>query len=801
MKHPTTVAALTPRQKAELVTGEGFWMLKAVPGTDLPGIRVSDGPHGLRKKDSAKRSGSGIDLGRSVPATCFPTAATTACSWDVELLCEIGRALGQECLAQKVSVLLGPGVNIKRSPLCGRSFEYFSEDPLLTGKLAAALVRGVESKGVGTSVKHFACNSQEAFRMVIDEVVDERALREIYLTAFEICVREGKPQTVMNAYNRVNGTYASENDRLQRDILRGEWGFEGLILTDWGASADRIKGLKSGTDLEMPSSGKHNVEKILSALASGELEESVLDESVDRIIDLISRAAPALKKEHSFSPEAHHDLARRAAAQSAVLLKNSGALPVRPGQKLAVIGEMARTPRYQGAGSSLVNPTRLDNALAALEALGFETVFDPGTDPVVAAETAKNADIALVFVGLTPEYEAEGYDRGDMKLPESHDRLVTEVCKKAKATAVILSGGAPVELPWADKADAILLAGLGGQGGGSALADLLTGRVNPSGKLAQTWPISLAHTPTFSDYPGGPAVSLHRESVFVGYRYYSTAKVPVAYPFGFGLSYTSFEYSDLALSAESITEHDGLKVSFTLKNTGDRPGAETVQLYVSDPESTVFRPERELAAFEKVFLLPGEEKRITLELERRAFAFFNTLTNTWTVERGEFEILVGASSADIRLRDRVYVSALAVPMPDHRKTAPEYYSGIPGNFEAILGRPIPPNCRDRSLPLDEYCCLNDAAHTKWGSRISRLAKWLMARLASGESDRAMLTAMATQLPIRNFVAMSAGVFSPRMARGLLKVLNDNQSTPAGFLMILSGVIPALFRLPGLFKEI
>ena len=528
MKHPTTVAALTPRQKAELVTGEGFWMLKAVPGTDLPGIRVSDGPHGLRKKDSAKRSGSGIDLGRSVPATCFPTAATTACSWDVELLCEIGRALGQECLAQKVSVLLGPGVNIKRSPLCGRSFEYFSEDPLLTGKLAAALVRGVESKGVGTSVKHFACNSQEAFRMVIDEVVDERALREIYLTAFEICVREGKPQTVMNAYNRVNGTYASENDHLQRDILRGEWGFEGLILTDWGASADRIKGLKSGTDLEMPSSGKHNVEKILSALASGELEESVLDESVDRIIDLISRAAPALKKEHSFSPEAHHDLARRAAAQSAVLLKNSGALPVRPGQKLAVIGEMARTPRYQGAGSSLVNPTRLDNALAALEALGFETVFDPGTNPVVAAETAKNADIALVFVGLTPEYEAEGYDRGDMKLPESHDRLVTEVCKKAKATAVILSGGAPVELPWADKADAILLAGLGGQGGGSALADLLTGRVNPSGKLAQTWPISLAYTPTFSDYPGGPAVSLHRESVFVGYRYYSTAKVPVA---------------------------------------------------------------------------------------------------------------------------------------------------------------------------------------------------------------------------------------------------------------------------------
>ncbi len=806
MKHPEIVSKLTNLQKAEILTGQTYWTLKALPELGLPSIRVADGPHGLRKKSSARRSGSGINLGLSVPATCFPPASLAACSWDEELLTEMGQAIGRECLAEEVSVLLGPGVNMKRSPLCGRNFEYYSEDPYLAGKCAAALVRGVQSTGVGTALKHFACNSQEARRMVIDEIVDQRALREIYLRAFEICVSEAQPWTVMNSYNRVNGVYSSENTHLQQEILRDEWGFDGLIMTDWGSGADRISGIKSGTDLEMPSSGKLNTEKILAALESGKLTQAELDACASRVIDLMIKSKPALETKHSFDAKAHHALAQRLAAESMVLLKNGGLLPLDKTKRLAVIGKMALSPRYQGAGSSLVNPTGLDCPLEELKKLGFEiTYIEDYTKIADAVEAARAADIALVFAGLTEELEAEGYDRRDMDLPQSHNELIFAVAEANKNTAVVLFGGAPAELPWMDRVSGLLYAGLGGQGAGRALAELLSGLKNPCGKLAETYPLSLVDTPTYGNYPGGPVTAVHSESIYIGYRYYDKAKLPVRFPFGFGLSYTSFEYSDLQLSAENITDGEKLTLSFKLKNTGALPGAEVAQIYVRDCEATVFRPERELAAFKKVRLAPGEAADISMELDRRAFSFYNTETAAWVVEAGQFEISVGASSRDIRLHKSVNVSAKAVPILSHADSAPAFYSAdreqMAREFDAVLGYSVPENKRDKNRPLDIYSCIDDAAHTKWGGRVGRFITWLMGRMGSGGSDSAMLTEMATQLPIRNFIAMSNSVFSPRMARGLLMILNDGEPTFKGFMLILSHAPRALWRLPGLFKEI
>ncbi|MCI9111356.1 MAG: glycosyl hydrolase [Eubacterium sp.] len=823
MKHPEIIEKMSLKQKADFASGYDYWHLESAQDLGLPKIMITDGPHGLRKQNP---NGNSVGLGNSYPSTCMPPAATSACSWDENLLREEGEALAEECLQEKVSVILGPGTNIKRSPVCGRNFEYFSEDPLLAGKMSAGLINGCQSKGIGTSLKHFACNSQEAFRMIINEVIDERTMREIYFPAFEIAVKEAQPWTIMNSYNRINGVYASQNDWLQNKVARDEWGFEGLFVTDWGASVDRVPGLKAGTDLEMPSSGTLNAERIVAAVENGELDEAVLDERIDMVVDLILKSKPALEKDFKFDIEEHHAVARKVAEGSMVLLKNDdNVLPLKEGQKIAVIGEMAKAPRYQGSGSSVINPTKLDNAYDSLIEAGVNVTYAQGyykapptkkdksrksdTELISeAAAAAKAADVAVVFIGLTEALEAEGYDRADIEIPAEHNALVAEVVKANPNTVVVLAGGAVVHIPWIDNVKAVLNSGLGGQAGGSAVANILTGKVNPSGKTAETYPLSFEENPVYGNYPGQPVVSEHKESLYVGYRYYDTAKKDVLFPFGYGLSYTTFEYSDIKLSASEIKDTDTVEVSFKIKNTGSVDGAEIAQVYVADKDSTIFRPEKELRAFTKVFLKAGEEKEVSLTLGKRAFAYYNVNIGDWHVETGEFDILVGASSRDIKLSAVIHVaSTVDAEIPNYKETAPAYYtadiSEMTGEqWAAVYGQELPSAERDTTKKITIYNCLDDASHTKWGGKIGRLIKKVISNFGSAENgDAAMLQAMAVQIPIRNFISMSMGVFSPKMAEGLLQILNDDESTIKGVGKILGGLGGALKRLPNLLHSI
>ncbi len=823
MKHKDIVEKMSLKQKADFVSGYDYWHLEEAEELGLPKIMITDGPHGLRKQNP---NGKGVGLGNSYPATCMPPAATSACSWDEELLREEGEALAEECLQEKVSVILGPGTNIKRSPVCGRNFEYFSEDPLLAGKMSAGLINGCQSKGIGTSLKHFACNSQEAFRMIINEVIDERTMREIYFPAFEIAVKEAQPWTIMNSYNRINGVYASQNDWLQNKVARDEWGFEGLFVTDWGASVDRVPGLEAGTDLEMPSSGTLNSERIIAAVENGVLDEAVLDEGVDNVVDLIIKSKPALEKDFKYDVEAHHAVARKVAEGSMVLLKNDdNILPLKSNAKIAVIGEMAKAPRYQGAGSSVINPTKLDNAYDSLIELGSDVTYAQGyykapptkkdknrkSESELTAEAvkaAKAADVALVFIGLTEEFEAEGYDRDNIDMPAAHNALVSEVVKANPNTVVVLAGGSVVNMPWIEDVKALLNMGLSGQAGGSAAANILMGKVNPSGKTAETYPLSFDENPVYGNYPGSPVISEHKESIYIGYRYYDTAKKNVLFPFGFGLSYTTFEYSDIKLSESEIKDNETVTVSFKIKNTGDMDGAEIAQVYVADKESTIFRPEKELRAFTKVFIKAGEEKEVSVTLGKRAFAYYNTNIGDWHVETGEFAVLVGSSSRDIRLEAAVNViSTVEAEIPDYKKSAPAYYTADiagmnGGQWAAVYGQQLPSAERDTSAKITIYNCLDDASHTKWGGRIGRLIQSVITKFASAETgDGAMLQAMAVQIPMRNFIAMSMGVFSPKMAEGLLQILNDDESTFKGVCKILGGVPTALFKLPNLIHSI
>lgn len=812
-------------QKAAFVSGYDYWHLEEAPELGLPKIMITDGPHGLRKANPDKKSSTGgIGLGNSVPSTCFPPAATSSCSWDPELLKQEGEAMGEECLKEKVSTILGPGTNIKRAPVGGRNFEYFSEDPLLAGECAAAVINGVQSKGVGTSLKHFAANSQEAFRMVVNEVVDERTLRETYLTAFEIAVKKAQPWTVMNSYNRINGVYASENEWLQEEVLRKEWGFEGLIVTDWGASVDRVPGLKAGTDLEMPCSGDLNKNRIIAAVKDGTLDEKILDERVDKVVDLIVKSKPALEKTYTYDVDAHHAIAQKIAEGSMQLLKNDdGILPLKAGQKVAVIGEMAKAPRFQGAGSSVINPTKLSNAFDELQKLGVDVSYAQGyykSAPtkkdkdrktneellVEAKEAAAKADVAVVFVGLTEEFEGEGYDREGIEIPAEHNDLVAAVAETNPNTVVVIAGGSVILMPWLKKVKGLLNSGLGGQAGGIAVANILTGKVNPSGKTSETYPRAFEDNPTYGNFPGGPVTSEHRESVYIGYRYYDAADIDVEFPFGYGLSYTTFEYSDLKLSSDNIKDTDTVTVSFKIKNTGSVDGAEIAEVYVADKESTIFRPKKELRGFKKVFLKAGEEKEVSVELSKRAFAFYNVELGDWMVETGEFDILVGASSRDIKLTASMTVeSTVSAPIPDYRKTAPNYYNNVANitreDFAAVYGE-LPNPEIDKSKKIDLYCCLNDARHTKWGGKLCRLIEKIMSGMGSdANGDGKMLAAMATQIPVRNFISMSMGAFSPKQAEGLLKMLNDDESSFVGFNTIFWRLGGTLARLPKLLKSI
>ena len=814
MKHPELIAQLTLEEKAKLCSGKDYWHVHGVDKLALQSIMVSDGPHGLRKHNDKKEK---TDVMGSVPAVAFPTASLTACAWDEDLMYKMGETLGEECLAEKVSVLLGPGMNIKRSPVCGRNFEYFSEDPYLAGRVAAAFIKGVQSKGVGTSLKHFAANNQETRRMTIDTVADERTLREIYLAGFETAVKEAKPWTVMNAYNKLNGTYCAENEWLLNDVLRKEWGFDGVVVTDWGAENEIDKGIAAGQSLEMPGSNGLGAKKLVEAVQRGTLSEEALDARVDDIIELLMKGNENLT-DCEYDKEAHHAIAREIAENSMVLLKNEdGILPLKQGQSICVIGEMAKSPRYQGAGSSQINAKNVDCAFDAMLKEGLGIVYcrgyDKGNDVTdlrllqEAVECAKNTDVAVVFIGLTEIYESEGFDRDNLTIPQSHVDLVTAVSAANKNTVVVLSGGAPVEMPWESRVKAILNGYLGGEASGEAVTNLLTGKVNPSGKLAETYPVKFSDNPSYYYFPGSRRSVEYRESVYVGYRYYDTANVPVKYPFGFGLSYTSFAYSGIKVSKKKIKDTDTLTVTFKVKNTGNVPGAEIVQLYVKDAESTIFRPEKELKGFKKVFLAPGEETVVTLTLDKRSFAYYNVNIHDWHVESGKFEILVGASSRDIRLKAEITVDSTVkdAAIPDLRETAPVYYTAnvqevSDAAFTALLGKEIP--YQDEDTPyITVNSSLEEADGTPAGKKINAALVSLFRAISGGNpSQEKMMTSMALQIPIRCFISMSMGVFTEDMAEGLCKILNG-EGTMQGIGQIIGGIGEAVKGIGPLMSSI
>ena len=659
---------LTLEEKASLCSGADFWHTKAVERLDIPQIMVSDGPHGLRKnKEGAKTPNEAIE------AVCFPTASALACSFDRELLTSVGKALGEECQSENVAVILGPGCNIKRSPLCGRNFEYFSEDPYLASQMAAAHIKGVQSKGVGTSLKHFAANNQETRRLTVDEKIDERTLREIYLAAFESVIKEAKPWTVMCSYNRINGYHSSQNKWLLTDVLRDDWGYEGLVMSDWGAVDDRVEGIRAGLDLEMPASNGKNDKLIVEAVNKGELSMEDLDKCVERVLALVDKAEES-KSDAKWDLEAQHELARKIASQCSVLLKNDEhMLPLSTEDNIAFIGYFAEKPRYQGGGSSHINSFKVTSALEAVKdyceveyAKGFITEEDKTDEKLLAeaVECAKRNDKVVIFAGLPDAFESEGYDRTHMRMPECQLELIREICKVNKNVAVVLHNGSPIEMPFADKVQAILETYLGGQAVGGAVCDVLFGKVNPSGKLAETFPMKLSDNPSYLFFPGVGDDCQYREGIFVGYRYYDTKEIKPLFPFGYGLSYTTFEYSNLTLSSDEIRDTKTLTVSLDVTNTGDREGKEIVQLYVRDKESSVPRPDKELKGFQKVSLKPGETKRVVFCLDKRAFAYYETAIGDWFVEYGEFEILAGASSQDIRLKQSVYVNTDA-KLPVH----------------------------------------------------------------------------------------------------------------------------------------
>ncbi len=647
---------MTIEEKAGLLSGLDFWHTKPIDRLSIDKIMVSDGPHGLRKEKEGEHG--------SIEAICFPTASSLACSFDRSLLEELGKALGNECIAEDVSVILGPGANIKRTPLCGRNFEYFSEDPYLSGEMAASHIKGVQSKGVGTSLKHFACNNQEYRRMCVSAEVDERTLREIYLASFEIAVKKAKPWTVMCSYNKVNREYASQNKKLLTDILRDEWGFEGLVMSDWGAVDDRVKGVIAGLDLEMPSSNGKNDKLIIDAVNSGKLDEKYVDICVRRVLELVDKHFEN-GNGASWNKDKDHELARKIESECVVLLKNDGVLPLKKSDKIAFIGKFAEKPRFQGGGSSHINSYKVTSALEAVKdicevsyAKGYVTDRDE-TDETLLAEAvnaAKACDKAVLFVGLPDSFESEGFDRTHLSMPKCQLRLIDEVCKVNKNVIVVLHNGAPIEMPFANKVSAILESYLGGEAVGAAQTDVLFGNVNPSGKLAETFPKKLADNPSYLNYPGERDTVRYREGIFVGYRYYDKKEIEPLFPFGFGLSYTTFEYSDIEVSHDELTEDQLLTVKVKVKNTGDVAGKEVVELYVRDCEASVIRPEKELKGFEKTYLLPGEIKQIVFKLDKRAFAYYDTSINDWHIEYGKFDILIGASSKDIKLSKSVFVA-------------------------------------------------------------------------------------------------------------------------------------------------
>ena len=798
MKYEKLIRQMTLAEKCAILSGKDEWHSRPVDRLEIPSFTMSDGPSGLRKQEG---EGDHLGLNASTLATCMPSAATVACSWDEEIARSAGAVIGSEAATQNVQVLLGPGLNTKRSPLCGRNFEYFSEDPYLAGKLAASFIRGVEAQGVSACAKHFVANSQEDHRMSSDSVMDERTLRELYMTNFEIAIKEGKPRSIMTSYNLLNGTYTNENPHLLKDILRGEWGYQGAVITDWGGSNSYMEGVRAGMNLEMPGSGDDSAVQLIEAVKAGKIKESIIDQRVDELLTLNFTTA-ADKGKVKANLDENHAIAAKAAESTIVLLKNDeDILPLATSAKVAFIGDFVTTPRYQGAGSSMVNAYKVDNTADALKeffpncigtAKGFQRL--DVADEALAAEAealAKQADVVVLYLGLTESFETEGLDRSHMKMPQNQIDLAARIAKVNSKVVVVLSAGSPVEMPWLNQCSGLLYGGLGGQAGARAMLKALSGQINPSGKLAETYPLTLESAPVTQYYPGKEKTSEYREGIYVGYRAYETAGIPVQFPFGFGLSYTTFAYSDLQVTDKGVT--------FSITNTGKVAGAEVAQLYISLPNAKIFRPSKELKGFTKVMLQPGETKTCSIAFDDKTFRYFNVKTNKWEVEPGTYSIQIGASVKNIVLQASLPVAGTKAPNPYEGKNLAAYQkcqlTAIPDDqFATILGRAIPQHNWDTNAPLE----MNDAILQLYYAK-SGLARFAGRKVkamkdksvAEGKPDLNLL--FIYNIPFRAMAKMMGGMVSTKMAESILKMCNGH------FWRGLGGLIGGFFSRPSLKK--
>ena len=781
LKYEEIISKMTLEEKALMMSGKNTWQTVDYPEYGIPSMMMSDGPHGMRTQNP--EAGDHLGINQSIPATCFPTAAGIANSWDEALGEEIGRALAEEAISMGVHVILGPGLNIKRSPLCGRNFEYFSEDPYHAGKMAASYTKGIQSLGISACPKHFAANSQELRRMASDSVVDERTFREIYTTGFEIAVKEAKPKSIMSSYNEINGVYANENQHLLQEILVDEWGFDGYVVSDWGASNDHALGVKYGSHLEMPGTGTVGQKEILKGIEDGVLTEDELNQRLDELLDVIFTTHEAAKKANitAFDVEAHHALARKAAEEAIVLLKNENhILPLKERTKVAVIGDFAKNPRYQGAGSSLVNPTKTPESIleciddSGLEMVSFSQGYERNAKPdskliEAAIKVSADADVIFVFAGLDEVKEAEGLDRSDMKISEAQNLLIESLTEQYDNVVVVLSAGSPIEMPWASKCKAIVHGYLGGQAGASAMLRVLTGKVNPSGRLNETYPVRYEDTPAYAYYPSKERTSEYRESLFVGYRYYATVGKEVAYPFGYGLSYTTFEYSNL-----SATDKE---VRFTLKNTGTVDGVEITQVYVGTTSNTVFRPKKELKGFKRVALKAGEETEVVIPLDDKAFRFYDVRTNTWEVETGTYSIMVGRNANNVELQTEISITGTVNNGGYDLEKMPSYFAGnitdvTDEEFQLLYGRDIPEGGWSGEIGINDAFCQFYYAKGLLARLIYRVLNAQMEKsLKKGDPNLDIL--FIYNMPIRGISRMTGGMVNMKMVYGITEIANGH----------------------------
>ena len=805
LKHYDIISQMSLEEKALMMSGKNTWQSQDFPQYGIPEMMMSDGPHGMRTQQPGACDHLGIN--ESIPATCFPTAATVANTWNEALGEEIGTALAEEAISMGVHVILGPGLNIKRSPLCGRNFEYFSEDPYHAGKMAASYIKAIQKFDIAACPKHYAANSQELRRMAMNSVVDERTLREIYLTGFEIAVKEGKAKSIMSSYNEVNGVYANENKHLLQEILVDEWGFDGYVVSDWGASNDHALGVKNGSHLEMPGTTKTGQKEILKGIEEGVLTEAELDQRLDELLDVIlSTHEGALKSkkaygignstmtERGFDAKAHHALARKVAEQGTVLLKNEGnILPLAEKTRVAIVGDFAKTPRYQGAGSSLVNPTQEPESIlnciddSGLQMISFAQGYNrnekTNTELIeTAKKLVKDVDVVLIFAGLDEIAEAEGLDRTNMKMPEAQDAVIEALADVHDNVIVVLSAGSPVEMPWADKVKAIVHGYLGGQAGASAILNVLTGKVNPSGRLNETYPYRYEDTPAYAYYPSKERNSEYREGLYVGYRYYTTVGKEVRYPFGYGLSYTTFEYANL-----TVTNRE---VRFTIKNTGNRAGAEVAQLYVGTSSDTVFRPVRELKGFARVELQPGEEKEVVIPFDDKTFRFFDTRTNTWEVESGLYQLMVGRNANDIELVGEAKVNGTVQDGPYTKTAFPNYFAGkvanvTDGEYNLLYGKPIPDGHWGGEIGINDAFCQFYYAKSGLCRLVYKVLTALLNKaIAKGEPNLDIL--FVYNMPIRGVSRMTGGAVNMKMVHGIVDIANGHFFKGMG--QVISGFI-------------